>query len=82
LAEFRRAEIGVSEGMSAGERASTREFDDNRLAARANAERFTIIISAVTKEVWKMFLKECGNRMGGQEAEQNQHVVQNVRGLN
>jgi len=37
--------MGVSEGMSEAERASTREFEDKRVAAKANTDRLTIIFS-------------------------------------
>jgi hypothetical protein len=45
LAEARREEIGISEGTSEEESASTREFADKRVADNASTDRLTIMMS-------------------------------------
>jgi hypothetical protein len=37
--------MGVSEGMSKDDKAMTRELDDRRVAAKANTDRLTIIMT-------------------------------------
>jgi hypothetical protein len=44
LADARREEIGVSEGISEAVRASTRECDDRIVAANARTDKLTIIV--------------------------------------